>query len=508
MKLALLAVLLAAGARAEEGPRDAQPATIDAEPSKPPPTQITPNQPATQNDSNQPAAHSAEQATPVQPSPAQPPAVSSSTGTVVSSTATPQGATVAPSPFAASLSSAPPAAVAFSSAPPAAVTFSSAPPSVPLSTAAALPEELLPFGQPLDMSHGPWLIGEVLVRGNQTVSSYAILEGLRARRGALYTPSDIDGDLRHARSVPDVLSARLELYAMREEAVPPAYQSITASTMMARAVFWVEEKPSLPGLSMGMPTTVSGSTTTPRFPPAAVSGVVLTPTAYRGAGRYTSPGLGADVNAAYFIGRLYGKNSVSAHDTNYLDRIGLWFLTFDGKAQIQSEGDIRPAVAVGGQGTYMLRDAPQPSVQTVTLTVNVSQKTTKTFSGAYFVASKKIYGVRTSLGFMHGSAGEQIAYLTEFLSPQSLQFLYGKGAGVQATSKSTLFGSLMILPKPQYPLAVEFMKPNGMPLNPILLNFKLGYFLHLNFDVSYLKFQGGWDALGQFQFRYNHFPRL
>jgi hypothetical protein len=35
---------------------------------------------------------------------------------------------------------------------------------------------------------------------------------------------------------------------------------------------------------------------------------------------------------------------------------------------------------------------------------------------------------------------------------------------------------------------------------------KLGRFLHLNFDLAYLKFDGGYELLGLFQFRYNQFP--
>jgi len=119
--------------------------------------------------------------------------------------------------------------------------------------------------------------------------------------------------------------------------------------------------------------------------------------------------------------------------------------------------------------------------------------------------SKKIFGVRSSLGYALGNNGERVALLTEFLTDQALSF--AGHPNQHATSKSTLFGSLMWLPHPNYPLAVEFMKPNGMALNPILLNFKVGYFLKLNFDLSYLRFRGGWDLLGQFQFRYTQYPR-
>ena len=51
------------------------------------------------------------------------------------------------------------------------------------------------------------------------------------------------------------------------------------------------------------------------------------------------------------------------------------------------------------------------------------------------------------------------------------------------------------------------MKFNGAPMNPWLINFKIGYFVKLNFDIAYLKYQGGYDVLGVLQFRYNYFPQ-
>jgi hypothetical protein len=116
---------------------------------------------------------------------------------------------------------------------------------------------------------------------------------------------------------------------------------------------------------------------------------------------------------------------------------------------------------------------------------------------------------------MQGNFGEFVADLTEYLSPQALRFAGHPDCvgsptctgGHIARSKSVLFVNAMILPKPQYPLAIEVVKPQGMVLNPVLFNFRLGYFLKLNFDLSYLKFNGGWDLLGTFQFRTNYYPR-
>ncbi|MFH1726017.1 MAG: hypothetical protein ABII00_15525 [Elusimicrobiota bacterium] len=241
-----------------------------------------------------------------------------------------------------------------------------------------------------------------------------------------------------------------------------------------------------------------------KAPPVSVSGVVMTPTAYRGIGQYNRPGLGLDINAVYFIGRLYGKNSLSVNKTNFIDRIGQWYLSADGKMQIQSEATWRPAAAVGVRGIFTFRDAPQPSLSQPGVSVTVTGDTTRTLADSYFVLSKNIHGLRTSFGYAYGNAGERIAQLTEFLTPQAL--LFAGHPNQEATSKDVVFASLMLLPKPDLPLAVEFIKPNGMALQPVLLNLKLGYFLKLNFDLAYLKFQGGWDLLGMFQFRYTHFP--
>jgi hypothetical protein len=74
-------------------------------------------------------------------------------------------------------------------------------------------------------------------------------------------------------------------------------------------------------------------------------------------------------------------------------------------------------------------------------------------------------------------------------------------------SRTVSFASILYLRKPDYPIGVEFMKFNGANGNSILINFKIGRFLKLNFDVAVLKYTGGYDILGLFQFRYNHFPR-
>jgi hypothetical protein len=244
-------------------------------------------------------------------------------------------------------------------------------------------------------------------------------------------------------------------------------------------------------------------------PPASISGLVLMPTAYRGIGRDPNVGLGLDFNAAYYIGRLYGKNNFAwtLDKTNYIDRIGQWLLTGDGKMQIQSEGEYRPAVAVGAMGMLAFRDAPQPSVGSTTgSTVNANVKKSTQLGGVYVVASKRFFNnFVPTIGYTEGDLSEIFGLLTDYLTPNALT-LEGQ-TGRTASSSGMLYGGVLIQTSPTRVFAIELMKPQGMVLNPLLINLNLGTLLKLNFQLSYLTFQGGYDVLGMIQFRYSQFPR-
>ncbi len=252
---------------------------------------------------------------------------------------------------------------------------------------------------------------------------------------------------------------------------------------------------------------VSSSTVKKAPPePVALSGIVLTPTAYRGYG-LNSLGLNLDINAIYYIGRLYGKNSYdwSVRRTNYIDRIGLWMLMLDGKMVVQTEEGKRPAIAAGMLGNFMVRDAAQPSLNG---TQTVSANNSELLYGAYMVASKRFFNnhIIASAGYMDGTENELLSNLSEYLSADALS-LDGR-TGQSATSRSALFGGFLWLPKPDRPIGVEIIMPQGAPMNPKLINLHFGTLLHLNFELAYLTYDGGWDMLGMFQFRYNYFPRL
>ncbi|MFA6433545.1 MAG: hypothetical protein WCW52_02505 [Elusimicrobiales bacterium] len=238
-----------------------------------------------------------------------------------------------------------------------------------------------------------------------------------------------------------------------------------------------------------------------------LSGIVLMPTAYRGRGN-NSIGLGLDFNAAYYIGRLYGKNRYdwTIEKTNYLDRVGFWLLSADTKMLIQTEGRWRPAVASGVQAIFNFRDAPQPPINgTFNLTVKATGKTTNTYANAYLVLTKRLHRkLIANAGYSDGDMPKVLYQLSEFLSKQALTL---NGTADPTIPSGMVFGGLMWLPKPNSPIGVEVLMPQGAPQNPKLFNFHLGTLLKMNFEISYLSFKGGWDLLGMFQFRYGYFPK-
>lgn len=243
----------------------------------------------------------------------------------------------------------------------------------------------------------------------------------------------------------------------------------------------------------------------------SLSGLVLMPTAYRGRGK-NAIGLGLDFNAAYYIGRLYGKNTFdwTVEKKNYLDRVGLWMLSADSKMQVQTEGKWRPAMAAGVQGLFMFRDAPQPPINgTFNLTVKATGKKTDTFANAYLVLTKRPHPkVILNAGYSDGDMPKVIYSLSEFLSKGAINRSNNRSETTEVQIPTgMLFGGVMWLPKKDSPLGLEVMIPQGAPQSPRLYNLHLGTLLKLNFEISYLTFKGGWDLLGMFQFRYNYLPK-
>jgi hypothetical protein len=275
------------------------------------------------------------------------------------------------------------------------------------------------------------------------------------------------------------------------------------STAPAAGEIAVSTAAGLPGMAPAKPARAPGV-----YPQAAVpiSGIVLTPTAYRGRGK-NEIGLGLDFNAAYYIGRLYGKNSFpwTLEKKNYIDRLGVWFISADGKMLIQTEDAWRPAMAAGAQGTFAFRDSNQAALNSNTPSVSVDDKNTNTYATAYLALTKHLHPkFMVNAGYADGDLSKSIYMLSEFLSERALSL---NGYTGREVPTGALFAGFIWLPRPDNPLAAEIIMPQGAPMSPRLINLQLGTMLKLNFQLSYLKFDGGWDLLGMFQFRYSHFPK-
>ncbi|OGR40655.1 MAG: hypothetical protein A2X35_10190 [Elusimicrobia bacterium GWA2_61_42] len=267
------------------------------------------------------------------------------------------------------------------------------------------------------------------------------------------------------------------------------------------------------GLSTGTALAKPGPSKPAAYDTGSVplSGIVLMPTAYRGRGR-NAIGLGLDFNAAYYIGRLYGKNSYdwTVEKKNYLDRVGVWLLSADSKMQVQTEGAWRPAMSAGVQGILKFRDSPQPSLNTPTASVKVDSKNTDSYANAYVALTKRLHPkFLVNVGYSDGDMPKVIYSLSEFLSKEAINRANANSdtsAKIQIPT-GMVFGGFMWLPKKDSPIGLEIMVPQGAPQSPKLINLHLGTLLKLNFELSYLTFKGGWDLMGMFQFRYNYLPK-
>lgn len=234
------------------------------------------------------------------------------------------------------------------------------------------------------------------------------------------------------------------------------------------------------------------------------SGLILMPTAYRnGVGQ----GVGAnlDIVSTYYIGRLYGEHNLgqnSGHDL--LSRIGIWIFTFDPKLVLQEEKTFSPALAMGYQVSYLMRDTKAPSSPSSDIElVSLKKSSSQTLLGFYLVASKKIKTLSLHLGYLRGNVGNMLSYLSEYL-PASSEAGNVIPSMFYAGTEMDFFSLLN--------LKFEFIKPYnlnrspGLGYSPWIINTHLGKFLHLSFDVSFLKYRGGYDWLGFFNFRINVFP--
>jgi hypothetical protein len=222
------------------------------------------------------------------------------------------------------------------------------------------------------------------------------------------------------------------------------------------------------------------------------SGLVLMSTAYRGFGR-TDPGLNGDLQFTYFIGTLYGEQDKSLSPLAlYLDPISLWLLTADAKYTPFTEENAPLALAVGGKGSLSLFAGQQSSTGG---SFTFSQKSSfNTLWGGYLALSRSFgpWGLHT--GYLYGTEGNAVYYLSKYLEPTATQNLVYAGIDFPIVRRMNVAVEVL------YPMDAQ----GKSALHPLVINTHVDRLF--NFDISYLRWDQGWALLGYFNLRFTLYP--
>jgi len=177
-------------------------------------------------------------------------------------------------------------------------------------------------------------------------------------------------------------------------------------------------------------------------------------------------------------------------------------LVADGKNADTVETDIRPDVAVGAQGGYTIRDAPQPGINSSTASRCPSRREPPSgFRTATSSPEEILRRGAQARASCRAIWAIFVANLSEFMSPEALNSIRTRRTSPSAAKASGFAASGF--PEKRPALGHRNHKFTAPRLNPSEINMT-GLFLKLNFDVSVLKYKGGYDVLGTIQFRYNN----
>ena len=195
--------------------------------------------------------------------------------------------------------------------------------------------------------------------------------------------------------------------------------------------------------------------------------------------QYNTPGLGLDVNALCFIGRLYGKNNLSTRQTNFIRPAG----RLEPLGRRQDAGPIRDRRAPGdgrrrAGHLHLPRLAPARHRPAQRHRQRLGRHDAR-WGDLPWSYEEALEGADQRRLLTTATRRATIALLTEFLSPQSLQFALG-GQPHRARPGHGLRQRPLL---PKATAGVEVIRPSGMPLQPSL-QLQAGLFLKLNFDLS------------------------
>ncbi|NTV51831.1 MAG: fibronectin type III domain-containing protein [Candidatus Firestonebacteria bacterium] len=239
-------------------------------------------------------------------------------------------------------------------------------------------------------------------------------------------------------------------------------------------------------------TGEAGTTVTAYARRRSRNGLVLMSTAYRGFGR-PDVGFNGDMQFTYYIGTLYGEQDKELSGVPlYLDPISLWLLTADVKYTALTDPAFPVAVAVGAKGTLSLFAGQQNSTGG---SFTFTQKSTFTTLWGTYLALSRTYGnVGVHTGYMVGTEGNALYYLSKYLEP--------------SPTRSVLYAGMDFPLIRRMNVALELLYPMGdqgtASQHPVIINTHVDRLL--NFDISYMHWDRGWALLGYFNLRFTLFP--
>jgi hypothetical protein len=221
------------------------------------------------------------------------------------------------------------------------------------------------------------------------------------------------------------------------------------------------------------------------------SGLVLMYTAYRGLGR-KDQGFNGDMQFTYFIGTLYGDQSKElSAEPLYLDPISLWLLTADLKYTALTDPAYPVALAVGAKGSLALFAGQQNSTGG---SFTFTQKSTfTTLWGSYLALSRSFGNLGVHTGYLAGTEGNVLYYLSKYLQPSPTDGLVYAGLDFPLIRRMNV--ALEVL----YPTASGMVSQH-----PLVINTHVDRLF--NFDISYLHWDQGWALLGYFNLRFTLYP--
>ncbi len=221
-------------------------------------------------------------------------------------------------------------------------------------------------------------------------------------------------------------------------------------------------------------------------------GLILMSTAYRGMGR-DDRGFTGSLQFCYYIGTLYGTQDPSLSPLAlFLDPLSLWLLSADAKYTLLTEQQAPLSLAVGSKGAIQLFAGQQDSSGG---SFTFSEKSNMEYLwGGYLSLSRSFGNWGVHGGYIQGTMGDAVYYLSKYLEPEKTRNLFFMGVDFPIVRRMNV--------------ALEIICPLDAELEsrqqPLLINLHVDRFF--NFDMSFLHWKQGWAVLGYFNVRVTVFP--